>query len=328
MSGAPASADAGEDSREHRTSTVNDVLRLRLPATSANLGPGFDAVGLAISLWLTIEARAAEQHSIHATGRDVSLTGAVADNLMLVTYREVLAAAGVAAPPLAIALHNEIPLGMGCGSSAAALCAAVMLANHFGGLGWTETQILDEAARREGHPDNVAACLRGGLTVSRTLSSSSSATPHTVAASLGHELRWRILLALPAQALPTSKARALLPASYTHADAVLNVQATALLVSAFALDRPELLVAATEDRLHQPFRAAACPLFARLLELVGTSGVHSVTLSGAGPSALLVVREEFPEAMVREAAGSELAELLTVSVASGAKVEPMSSRAD
>ena len=109
------------------------------------------------------------------------------------------------------------------------------------------------------------------------------------AASFGALLDWQLLIALPSEGLATTKARALLPEMYSRADAVVNVQATALLVSAFALNRPELLRAGTRDRLHQPYRSAACPLLPLLLPMVGVEGVHSVTLSGAGPSVLLIV---------------------------------------
>ena len=322
---APATPAAEATSSAEKDSPVTQEpapppLTLRLPATSANLGPGFDALGLAMSLHLTIEASVAQEFSIAATGRDTELTGALSNNLILMTYTEVLGSLGLAAPPLALKLHNEIPLGMGCGSSAAALCAGVLLANHFGNLHWPAGQILDEAARREGHPDNVAACLHGGLTVSRPLPgrSSTSAPAHTVTATFGLGLSWRLLLALPAASLSTSKARALLPETYARADAVLNLQSTALLVSAFALDRPELLPAATEDRLHQPYRLPACPLLETLLPLSGSPGIWSVTLSGAGPSVLLLVASSFSSEIVRAAAGAHLAELLELTIEQGA----------
>ena len=141
-------------------------LRLKLPATSANLGPGFDAAGLAMSIHLTVEAQVAKVFAIHATGRDAELCGALESNLILDTYIAVLERAGVAVKPLALKLHNEIPLGMGCGSSAAALLAGVALADHFGELQMGDAGIVAEASRIEGHPDNVAACWYGGFTVS------------------------------------------------------------------------------------------------------------------------------------------------------------------
>ena len=257
-----------------------DRLHLRLPATSANLGPGFDALGLAMGLWLDVKAEVAAEFSLQATGRNVAQVGDVRRNLMLETYRS-LAPAG---PALALEVHNEIPLGMGCGSSAAALLAGVMLANQFGAMGLSAEEELGEACRREGHPDNVAACFYGGLTAS------SMREGRVTAASFGSGLDWRLVLALPTASLATEKARALLPESYNRADVVQNLQATALLVSAFALGKPELLMEATRDRVHQPYRSEACPLLPLLLPMAGRDGVFSVTLSGAGPSVLLMVQ--------------------------------------
>ena len=272
-------------------------LKLRLPATSANLGPGFDALGLAMRLYLEVEAEVAEEFSIAAWGRDAEVVGRLEGNLMVETYRE-LAAAG---PALALRVVNEIPLGMGCGSSAAALVAGVMLANHFAALGMSREEVLAEAARREGHPDNVAACVLGGMTASAANveagpthrdEAAMNGARSVTAVSVGAGLPWRLLVVVPRVSLATSAARALLPESYSRADAVANVQATALLVAAFALGRKDLLAAGTRDRLHQPYRSEACPLLRRMHGLVGAGGVLSATLSGAGPSVLLIVDEE------------------------------------
>jgi homoserine kinase len=293
-------------------------LRLRLPATSANLGPGFDALGLAMALYLTIEAEAADGFAIEATGRDAELCGRLDDNLILGTYGEVLTAAGREVVPLRLTLDNEIPLGMGCGSSAAALLAGVVLANHFGGLGWSGQQILEVACRREGHPDNVAACWLGGMTASAMDGSS------VITATCGENIDWRLMLALPNASLSTTKARALLPATYTRADAIANVQNTALLVSAFALDRPDLLRTAMSDHLHQPYRQQACPLLPLLLPLAGKEGIFGVSLSGAGPSVLLIADNSTFSgifyAAIRRAAGDERLEIIETKITSGAQV--------
>lgn len=293
-------------------------LRLRLPATSANLGPGFDSLGLAMGLYLTIDATLSESAGFHidATGRDAAQCSVMENNLILTTYVDVLANLGKLAPRLSLRIGNEIPLGMGCGSSAAALLAGVFLANHFGSLGWTGQQILDEACRREGHPDNVAACFHGGMTVS------AMDVGHVIAATYSNNFNWRLLLAIPPESLSTKKARALLPEKYSRVDAVANIQATALLVSAFALDRGDLLHAAMQDRIHQPYRLPACPLLAKLLPLSGTEGILGVALSGAGPSVLLITDRLKPAAsvisVVREAAGNPDLEVIETSIASGA----------
>jgi len=261
-------------------------LRLKLPATSANLGPGFDALGLAMSFYLKIEAAVAKEFGIEASGRNADLCGSLSRNLILDTYSDVLAAAGKPAPPLHLALHNEIPLGMGCGSSAAALLAGVLLANHFGELGWTGYQAMEEACRREGHPDNVAACWLGGMTASAAVVENGVTSIKT--ASCGENLDWKLMLAIPPASLATEKARALLPAQYSRADTVANVQNAALLVAAFALGREDLLHTAMQDRIHQPYRAEACPLLPLLMPLSGTESVWGVALSGAGPSILVI----------------------------------------
>ena len=266
-------------------------LNLKLPATSANLGPGFDALALAMDFALYINARASDGYSINATGRNAAVCGDVADSLVLETYKSVLSGQGIDPLPLHLDLYNEIPLGMGCGSSAAALVAGVALASHFGGLGWTREQVLTEASLREGHPDNVAACVLGGLTVSSML------TPETGSAiidalSITPPVRWPLLVVMPDASLSTKKARALLPESYSKADAITNVQRVAMLTAAFAQGRGDLLARAMDDRMHQPYRAAACPLLPRLLPLVGRDGVLGVALSGAGPSVLLVLEDE------------------------------------
>jgi homoserine kinase len=210
---------------------------------------------------------------------------------------------------------------MGCGSSAAALLAGVLLANHFGGLGWSRQQILEEACRREGHPDNVAACWLGGMTASAMDGTS------VITATCGIHLKWRLMLALPPASLSTSKARALLPPTYTRADAVTNVQNTALLVAAFALGQPELLHAAMVDRIHQPYRQEACPLLPLLLPLASEPGIYGVALSGAGPSVLLITDASHPAEdiveKIRRAAGDTTLEVLETSIAQGVTAAPI-----
>ena len=312
------------DERLHfEAGRLPESVRLTLPATSANLGPGFDALGLALSLYLTVDARSAPAFSIAADGRDADLTGTLEANLLIATYADVLTASDRPVRPLAIQITNDIPLGVGCGSSAAALCAGVLLANHFGELGWTPDRMLHEAALREGHPDNVAACLYGGLTASKTVfeQEQKDTSGRTVALTVGSGLPWRLLLALPRGRLATAKARQMLPELYSRADAVQNVQGTAMLVAAFALDRPDLLRIATVDRLHQPYRLAACPLLSALLTLSGQEGVHSITLSGAGPAVLLIVDAGFAADRVFGVGPDLVREVLELSIGTGASVE-------
>jgi homoserine kinase len=297
-----------------RNPIQNRALHLRLPATSANLGPGFDALGLAMALYLTIDATVAEDFRIEATGRNADLCARLEDNLILTTYMDILANAGILAPGLHLKLNNEIPLGMGCGSSAAALLAGVLLANRCGSLNWTTQQILEEACRREGHPDNVAACYLGGMTASAVTDEG------LVTATFGQNLTWQLLLALPATSLSTKKARALLPAHYSREDAVANIQATALLVAAFAQGRGNLLRTAMQDRLHQPYRRQACPLLPLLLPLTENAPFLGVALSGAGPSVLLIAETPDPklDSIIRQTAKDPQLEILHTTISGGA----------
>jgi homoserine kinase len=261
-------------------------IRLRLPATSANLGPGFDAVAVALDFALEIDARPAEEFSIAATGRDADRCGRLEDNLILEIYKELLAANRRPIVPLALEVTNAIPLGMGCGSSAAARLAAIALAMHFGQLDWDTNRVLEEANALEGHPDNVAACWLGGFV------SAVCEGRRVHVARVEPPEAWRAIVALPAEPLATSKARAVLPASYTMADVVANLQATAVLGLAFAQARGDLLRLAMNDRIHQPYRAPFCSLLPLLLPLAGKDGILGVALSGAGPAVLLIIDSE------------------------------------
>jgi homoserine kinase len=287
------------------------AFRLRLPATSANLGAAFDTAAVALDFHLTVEAEEAQEFSIAATGRNADLCSRLDDNLILETYRKLLAREGRAVPALAIRMENEIPLGMGCGSSAAGRLAAIALAAHFGELGWTGEQILAEACAQEGHPDNAAACWLGGLVVAAC----EGDVVHT--ARVEPPAAWRAMVVMPNHSLATSKARAVLPDLYSRADAVANIQAAALLGLAFVQGRADLLRPAMADRIHQPYRAEICTLLPRLLPLAGTAGILGVALSGAGPSVLLILESKAAEAgaeeAVRKALVSEVeAEILAV----------------
>jgi homoserine kinase len=257
-------------------------FKLALPATSANLGPAFDAAALAMDFSIRISGRAADEFSIVANGRDQEICGAVENHLILNTYREVLSGAGRKITPLSLRIDNDIPIGKGCGSSAAARLAGIALAVHFGRLKWNDAQIVGEASRREHHPDNASACWMGGLTVARM-----SGEAEAQVAVIRPKGKWPLLLAVPDQPLSTEEARRVLPAQYSRADAVTNIQNSMLLLAAFSQGRPDFLRPALDDRIHQPYRAALCPLLPCLQQLGDTGEILGAALSGAGPSVLV-----------------------------------------
>jgi homoserine kinase len=260
------------------------AFELVLPATSANLGPAFDAAALALDLSLKLRAREAERFSIMASGRNADICEKLENNLILSTYREILRAEGKPIKSLALRIENQIPIGKGCGSSAAARLAGIALAVHFGRLPWDDRRIVGEASRREHHPDNAAACWMGGLAVARMSSEAEAQVARIVPKG-----RWPLLLALSEESLSTEKARAVLPGKYKRSDAVANIQNAMLLLLAFLQRRPDLLSSALEDRIHQPYRARLCPLLPALQGLPKNVGVVGGVLSGAGPSVLMFV---------------------------------------
>lgn len=274
------------DSSLPTSASAAPKILLRMPATSANLGPAFDAAAVALDFALEIDAEPTSEFSIQATGRDAERCAQLEENLVLEIYKELLLSHGRPVVPLAIRMKNEIPLGMGCGSSAAGRLAAIVLGVHFGQLGWTSERILEEACVLEGHPDNAAACWLGGF----VSAANEGRTVHV--ARVEPPVEWIAVVAIPSEPLATSTARAVLPATYLRADAVLNIQSTSLLGLAFAQGRGDLLRVAMRDRIHQPYREAICPLLPRLLPLAGQHGILGVALSGAGPSVLLIIEGE------------------------------------
>jgi homoserine kinase len=300
-------------------------LSLVLPATSANLGPAFDAAAVALGLFLKLGARTASEDSIEAHGRDAEICGRLENHLILTTYREVLAAEGKRPPALALRLDNQIPIGKGCGSSAAARLAGIALAVHFGKLRWSDSRIVGEASRREHHPDNAAACWLGGLTVARMCDGGEAQV-----ARIAPKGKWPLLLAVPEESLSTEEARRVLPAQYPRADVVTNIQNSMLLLAALVQGNSALLASSLADRMHQPYRAALCPLLPALQKLAGGSGILGVVLSGAGPSVLMFVEAKASMTRVKTRVAAHLraaglkAELISTAIqARGAHGRPL-----
>lgn len=257
-------------------------VRVRVPATSANLGPGFDTFGLALALYDDVVLQVTEG------GLEVDVAGEGSDELPRTGRHLVVRAAraaftllGGAPRGMQVVCANRIPQARGLGSSAAAIVAGILAARAVC-VGGAE-RLDDEAAfalaaKLEGHPDNVAACLSGGLTISWSAAGAVRSVSLATHPSLAP-----VLLVAPNR-LSTARVRRLLPAQVPHADAVLNAGRAALLVEAIT-HRPDLLLEATEDRLHQSYRAPAMGRSAALVAKLRAAGVPAV-VSGAGPSVL------------------------------------------
>ncbi|MDP9171904.1 MAG: homoserine kinase [Acidobacteriota bacterium] len=254
---------------------------LRVPGSSANLGPGFDALGIALQIYLECRFSLSPQLSIRVRGRDAALIPSTEDNLIWQTALAVAARAHRTLPPIALEIINDIPIGKGLGSSAAALTAGVVIAERLLNLGWKPARILDEAARLEGHPDNVAACVLGSIVASAV---EPGGLTRAVRIDMPHN--FELAVVIPNYALPTKESRAVLPDCYSKADVIFNIQRAALLIAALATGDSSVFPAALDDRLHQPYRAQLIPGLAEILRL-RAPGLLGCALSGAGPGVLV-----------------------------------------
>src|SRR4051794_3847570 len=257
-------------------------VRVRVPATSANLGPGFDALGLALTLHDDVVARVTDTGlSVDVAGMGAATVARNARNLVVRAMRAAFDRLGGRPGGLELVCANRIPHGRGLGSSAAAIVAGVIAARSLvagGAERLDDAAALALAAEIEGHPDNVAACLLGGLTLAWADTGGVQAEQLEVHASLAP------VVFIPGSSSSTKATRRLLPEVVPHGDATHNAARSALLVEALGR-RPERLLTATEDRLHQPYRAEAMPRSAALLGELRERGVPAV-VSGAGPTVL------------------------------------------
>jgi homoserine kinase len=259
------------------------TVRVRVPATSANLGPGFDALGLALSLYDDVVVRVADEGLfVDVAGEGADTVPRTRRHLVVRALHAGFDALGGQPRGLEVVCANRIPHSRGLGSSAAAIVAGLTAARALV-LGGADTldddALLALAAELEGHPDNVAACLLGGLTLAWT-----PADGPARAVRLPVSPALRPVVFVPTSSSSTAKARKLLPETVPHADAARNAARSALLVHALAAD-PGLLLAATEDRLHQQYRAPSQVKTAGLVDALRADGVPAV-VSGAGPSVL------------------------------------------
>lgn len=271
------------------TQTLSPGLTARavVPASSANLGPGFDSLGLALSLYDEIDVETVESGlTIEVSGEGEGQVPLDSSHLVVRAIEHGLLSAGVSVPGLVVKCRNSIPHSRGLGSSAAAvvggLAAANGLVRQSDSPALTDGELIQLSSEFEGHPDNASAAVLGGAVVSWT--EGGGPLPRYAAAPLRLHPDIRLFPAIPQVRSSTAETRVLLPDSVSHVDARFNVSRAALLVVALA-DRPDLLLEATEDRLHQPQRAAAMPASAEYIDILRRCGVAAV-LSGAGPAVI------------------------------------------
>ena len=264
-------------------------FEVRVPASTSNLGPGFDCFGLALKLYLTVRATtmpgAAEQCRVTTTGAKEN--EALPRNAVNLIYRAMSFAVlreGGSLPPVELLVHNEIPLASGLGSSAAAIVAGIKLGGLVAGKQISDQSIQHYATEFEGHPDNVAASLYGGF-----LASSVCSDGTVISAKFQWPAEIRVVVVSPHSQLPTHVARAALQRTVSRQDAVYNLQRTALFTAAVVQQRYDLFWEAMHDRLHQPQRESLVPGLAEALALPRMPGLLGLALSGAGPSIVALV---------------------------------------
>jgi len=273
-----------------------ESYEVRVPASTANLGAGFDCLGLALELYLRVRATVLSGPGARTVARSQGVDGSSdlptspERNLILRAMRHTAENEGFELPPVRLAVRNEIPMASGLGSSAAATVAGVALGFILNGKSIPKEAALRYASEMEGHADNVGAALLGGLVVTLTRSDGSVAAVAR---------RWpkmiRIVAVTPDVPLETEKSRGVLPQSVKRADAVHNLQRSALLVAALEERRYDLIWDALQDRLHQPYRKSLIPGLADVLAMPRIPGLLGLALSGAGPSVIALATAQYDE---------------------------------
>jgi homoserine kinase len=284
--------------RGMNTPFVDGRVRVRVPATSANLGPGFDALGLALRLHDELEAEVVPSGlAVTVQGEGGELVARDETHLVVRAMRATFTAMAVEPAGLMLSCHNRIPHGRGLGSSAAAIVGGILLARGLvreGRVRLPDADVLSLATDLEGHPDNVAPCLLGGLTIAWLHEGVARAVRRDVDPAIVP------VVLIPPFAASTELARGLLPDTVPHADAAHSAGRAALLIAALT-GTPQALLDATDDRLHQPYRAPAMAPSAALVTRLRRAG-HAAVISGAGPTVLVLARGELEAESVRAAA--------------------------
>jgi len=259
-----------------------DSATVRVPATAANLGPGYDTFGLALALHNTFSATPADEWSVEVSGEGAGTLRTDGENRVAQALALGLAEAGSPVKAARLKTHNEIPTGRGLGSSAAAIVGGLMLADALSGGTLGRDRIFELAASMEGHSDNVAAALFGGFTLGWD-----DGAPHARALAPAGGLAAVVVIA--EWELPTAQSRGMLPDVVPHADAAFNASRAALVAAAMATGDRELLAAGLHDRIHERYRSAAVHDFELVTAALRAAGCDGAVLSGAGPTILGLV---------------------------------------
>lgn len=276
-----------------------DKITVRAPATTANMGPGFDSLGMALELFNTISIRRSDRFSIRISGNGERELSTAPDNMVYRGIAAVYDCLGSKPPPLAVSCHNEIPLRRGLGSSAAAISGGMVAANLLTGGAIPLEELLLLADAIEGHPDNVAPALFGGCQVVIRDGSRLVSVPCPV------DEKFKAILLVPDLEIPTNEARAVMPKSIPMQDAVHNIGRAALLALSLSRGDAAYLAIATKDVLHQPYRSSLFPPMAGIFDAAMDAGACGVFLSGSGSTILALANSSegsIAEAMFEEAA--------------------------
>lgn len=275
----------------------NSVVKVTIPASTANLGPGFDALGMAFQLYSVVEMAISDETTIELVGKELQGTPADKSNLLYQVAAGLFQEAGLSVPELFIRAASDAPLTRGLGSSAAAIVGALVAANQLAGEPFTRDQLFAKASQMEGHPDNVGASMFGGIIVATMPDQEGAAVPYV---KLPVPQGLQTLVVIPEFPLSTEKARKVLPQVYSKQDVVYNVGHSSLLVAALAQGRLDLMGQAMADRLHQPYRAELVPGLKDILDQATQHGAAGAALSGAGPTILCFFQTEEEQARLRE----------------------------
>ena len=266
------------------------LVRVKAPATTANMGPGYDCLGMALDVWNTIEVEVldAGEPVVEVTGEGAGELGTGRDNLVYRSMEFLFQDAGQEMPLVRIRCDNAIPLARGMGSSAAAIAGGLVAANVICSQDYTSNDLLEMAATIEGHPDNVAAAVLGGMQLVISDKTEEGSRLYAVSINVPPELH--AVVFVPQVRIATKDARAVLPEKVTVADAVHNMGRIGLLVASMTTNHPEYLAIATQDLLHQPYRQPLFPAMKVIFKAALDAGALGVFLSGSGSTVLALTQ--------------------------------------